>query len=77
MANHPARRAKIWSAIPGISLALTASGTSLGGSISFATADTVLRWKRTADDPPSRATDTQALPPDPEPKQTQQRKHRS
>ncbi len=43
MANLPARRAKIWSAIPGISLALTASGTSLGGSISFATADTVLR----------------------------------
>ena len=37
------RRQKIWSAIPGINLALTGAGTSVGGGLQFASADTILR----------------------------------
>ncbi len=45
MANgrHGARRQKIWSSVPGIFLNLTGAGTSIGGSLGFNTADTVIR----------------------------------
>ncbi len=37
------RQAKVWNSMPSVSLALTADGTSLGGSLAFSAPETVLR----------------------------------